>query len=165
MDYKQMIEKFATLAETAIGSPDTMGVLKASAGKMFTYLTERDPRKAEEMLSELEQIHYNNYLTYDEAKNIMADFVNYDGSKGAKWSCAEIEKFLTGKGIATEQSPYYNSYALAVAMNRIYSDYGGEIKDLTDDEAVACYNFALRDLKDPDRPRWIREYFEKSLDE
>jgi hypothetical protein len=95
----------------------------------------------------------------------MADFVNYDGSKGAKWSCADIEKFLAGKGIAIEQSPYYNSYALAVAMNRIYSDYGGEIKDLTDDEAVACYNFALRDLKDPDRPRWIREYFEKNLKE
>jgi hypothetical protein len=122
----------------------------------------RDPQEVDKTL---DMIIMNNYLTLDEAKNIMADFVNYDGSKGAKWSCAEIEKFLTAKGIATEQSPYYNSYALAVAMNRIYSDYGGEIKDLTDDEAVACYNFALRDLKDPDRPRWIREYFEKSLTE
>jgi hypothetical protein len=156
IDFEAIIDRMSDMDQ------DAQKAMLCAMKKIYKMAYARDPQEVDKTL---DMIIMNNYLTLDEAKNIMADFVNYDGSKGAKWSCAEIEKFLAGKGIATEQSPYYNSYALAVAMNRIYSDYGGEIKDLTDDEAVACYSFALRDLKDPDRPRWIREYFEKSLKE
>lgn len=163
MDIRQMIERFTSLSEAALANPDTLGVLKNSAGKMFSYLSERDQRKAEEMLAELEQIQYNNYLTQEEAKRINASFKNYDGSTGGKWRCEEVENFLRNKRLPVEDSPYYNFYALAVAMNRISSDYGGTIKDLTDDYAVACYSFALCDLKDDDRPRWIRKFFEDKL--
>lgn len=160
IDIRMMIDKFTQLTEQAVGNPDTLGIFKSSAGKMFTYLSERDQRKAEEMLAELEQIQYNNFLTQDEAKRIIGAMKNSDGTIGGKWRCEEIENFLRSKGMPMEEKPYYNFYALAVAMNRIHSDYGMEIKELTDDYAVACYNFALCDLKDKDRQRWIRKYFQ-----
>lgn len=163
IDVRQMIERFSALSEAAVSNPDTLGVLKNSVNKMFNYLSERDQRKAEEMLAELEQIQYNNYLTQEEAKRINASFKNYDGSTGGKWRSEEVENFLRNKGLPVEDLPYYNSCALVVAMNRISSDYGGEIKELTDDYAVACYRFALCDLKDDDRPRWIRKFFEDKL--
>lgn len=159
-----MTDRFMQIANQAVGNPDTLGIFKNSASKMFNYLSERDQRKAEEMLGELEQIQYNNFLTRDEAKKILDRMKNYDNTMGGKWRCDEVENFLRSKGMPTEEMPYYNTYALAVAMNRIHSDYGGEIKELTDDYTIACYNFALCDLKDKDRPRWIRNYFREILE-
>lgn len=165
MDLQHMMERFGQLADMAVSNPDSMGVFKGNTRKMFTYLMERDPRKAEEMLGEFEMIQYHNYLSRDEARTIMDGFMNYDGTKGGKWSSEKIDNFLKMRGLPTEQQPYYNFYALAVAMNRIHSDYGGEIKDLTDDYDVACYNLALCDLKNQDRPRWIRNYFSEKLED
>lgn len=46
----------------------------------------------------------------------------------------------------------------------VYSDYADTLVDLLgtkDNEklATACYKMAIRKLKDPDRPRFLRDYF------
>lgn len=58
---------------------------------------------------------------------------------------------------------YYNKWALYVAMNKAASDQNSVIlKWIGDDKdkyIIACYDLALTDLKDKDRPYWIRKYF------
>lgn len=62
-----------------------------------------------------------------------------------------------------ECEPYYNKWALYVAMNKAASDQNSVIlKWIGDDKdkyIIACYDLALTDLKDKDRPYWIRKYF------
>jgi hypothetical protein len=76
-----------------------------------------------------------------------------------------LKGFLTQRGIAFEEKPYYNWSALWLTVNMIYSDYANVIVELVgskDNErvATACYKMATAKLKDKDRPHFIREYFE-----
>ena len=68
-----------------------------------------------------------------------------------------------------EDKPYYNDYALYVAMNQVVSDHGctiakilgkESVKDIDTDNLVKyAYNLALDLLKDKDGVYDIREYF------
>lgn len=89
---------------------------------------------------------------------------NQDGSKGPKWRDPDelFEKVEQHDG-RVECEPYYNKWALYVAMNKAASDQNSVIlKWIGDDKdkyIIACYDLALTDLKDKDRPYWIRKYF------
>lgn len=106
----------------------------------------------------------NNFLTENEAEEIVAAFQNQDGSKGPKWRDPDelFEKVEQHDG-RVECEPYYNKWALYVAMNKAASDQNSVIlKWIGDDKdkyIIACYDLALTDLKDKDRPYWIRKYF------
>jgi hypothetical protein len=86
------------------------------------------------------------------------------GSKGPKWRDPDelFEKVEQHDG-RVECEPYYNKWALYVAMNKAASDQNSVIlKWIGDDKdkyIIACYDLALTDLKDKDRPYWIRKYF------
>lgn len=79
----------------------------------------------------------------------------------------EMEKL----GLCMEDKPYYNDYALYIAMNQVISDHGetivaikGEksLSDINEDELVRyAYKLALDLLKDKDGVYNIREYFLK----
>lgn len=105
-----------------------------------------------------------NFLTENEAEEIVAAFQNQDGSKGPKWRDPDelFEKVEQHDG-RVECEPYYNKWALYVAMNKAASDQNSVIlKWIGDDKdkyIIACYDLALTDLKDKDRPYWIRKYF------
>lgn len=109
-------------------------------------------------------VHGYNLLTENEAEEIVAAFQNQDGSKGPKWRDPDelFEKVEEHDG-KIECEPYYNKWALYVAMNKAASDQNSVIlKWIGDDKdkyLVACYDLALTDLKDKDRPYWIRKYF------
>lgn len=98
------------------------------------------------------------------AEEIVAAFQNQDGSKGPKWRDPDelFEKVEQHDG-RVECEPYYNKWALYVAMNKAASDQNSVIlKWIGDDKdkyIIACYDLALTDLKDKDRPYWIRKYF------
>ena len=71
---------------------------------------------------------------------------------------------LSSRGIALDEKPYFNWWALWLTINMVYSDYADTLADLlaTKDQeklAVACYKLAIRHLKDPDRAEFIRAYF------
>lgn len=78
---------------------------------------------------------------------------------------------MTGLGLATEEKPYYNDYALYVAMNQVVSDHGctiakilgkEDVKEIDTEHLVKYANhLALDLLKDKDGVYDIREYFLK----
>lgn len=154
IDFNELIDKLSEVDRP------TREAMFCAMKKIYKIAMERNPQEVSRII---DAMLINNYLDYEEAKKIISSIKDSDGKNGGKWSVEDVERFLKTKELPTEEIPYYNCYALAVAMNRISSDYGGVLKDLTDDYAVACYSFALRDLKDDDQPRWIRKFFEDKL--
>ena len=78
---------------------------------------------------------------------------------------------MTSLGLATDEKPYYNDYALYVAMNQVVSDHGctiakilgkEDVKEIGSDHLVKyAHSLAIDLLKDKDGVYNIREYFLK----
>ena len=62
-----------------------------------------------------------------------------------------------------KEKGYYNCYSLCLDINMELSDYA-YIKELSSKAKTTCldiaYHFVVEQLKDKDRPKWIRFYFE-----
>ena len=68
------------------------------------------------------------------------------------------------------EKPYYNCYALWVTANMIYSDHANSVaEDMgypnpeavpNEKMALSMYRKAVEQLKDVDRPKFVREYFD-----
>lgn len=167
MTKEEVLSKFHSLHNEIIMENDSEDIVISlhTFKKTFVALADVNPRLAKEMLECYEgTLKYNNFLTETEAEEIVTCFLNQDGSKGPKWRDAEnlfakVEEF-DGK---IECEPAYNKWALYTAMNKAASDKNSVIlKYIGDDRdkyITACYDLALTDLKDKDRPNWIREYF------
>lgn len=127
----------------------------------FGAIAAMQPRIAEQWIGKLEAIRWDNYLSPMEAEHIVASFINQDGSRGPKWSLAQFEVFLKTRGVEPECAPYYNKCALWVTMNMLYSDHARSVMKYLHEEDIAnfFYETAVEKLKDPDRTRFIREYF------
>ena len=107
-----------------------------------------------------------NYLTKKEASEIVNGM-----NPSATWDMQTWLNAMTGLGLATEEKPYYNDYALYVAMNQVVSDHGctiakilgkDDVKDIGTEHLVKYANhLALDLLKDKDGVYDIREYFLK----
>lgn len=63
-----------------------------------------------------------------------------------------------------EERPYYNKWALYAVMNMEHSDHGRVIGKWAEGNAEkyaeACYEFAVSQLTDADRARFVRGYFD-----
>lgn len=175
MGTNEMLEKFSQLYEIMSMSKDVtnMRLFGSAFKQMFDKVATTDPKIAMATLEALSAIEYNNYVTATEAVEEASHFINDDTvlkgsaepSRGARWSMDSAKAFLTQRGIATEEKPYYNWPALWLVLNMIYSDYADTLVDLlgekdSDKIAVACYKMAVKKLKDIDRPHFVREYFE-----
>ena len=97
-----------------------------------------------------------------ESRNILKDFKNYDGSSGAPFNFSVIDE-LEHNNKCVDYAPYYNKYALYVTMCKFASDQGDIISKLVNNDnnayIIACYDMSVAQLKDADRPRWVRHYF------
>lgn len=107
---------------------------------------------------------YNNYLTEDEASQILSNFVNYDGTKGAMFKNSMwLFNRLTEQNLHCECAPNYNKWALYVTMNKFASDHGNVINKWIGEDKdkfiIACYDLSTAQLSDADRPHWVRSYF------
>jgi hypothetical protein len=132
--------------------------------KAFLLLTEMNPAKATEFLECYEGVEtYHNYLSESEAKTIVKGFVNYDKSMGGKWSPDDLFEKVEELGGIVEEKPYYNKWALYAVMNMEHSDHGKVIGKWSEGDpdryAEACYEFAVSQLTDADRERFVRGYF------
>jgi hypothetical protein len=155
---------------------EKMRVFGEGVTKMFNQIAHTAPNIAAMALEYWVAIEYDNYVTASEANEIASHFVNDDTkvsgatepSKGVHWDMDTLKSFLLQKGLPLEDKPHYNWPALWLAVNMEYSDYANAFVALTgkrdnDTMATASYTFAVKKLKDPDRPHFIREYFD--LDE
>lgn len=142
--------------------PKNMKAFGHVMNEMMDYLIQTKPDVAEEMIDKLEAIKWKQYLTPKEAEKIVAGM-----DPKAPWSRDTWKNAMQSFGLPIEDMPYYNSCALWVEMNKIYSDFGEEIAALlgkpltpTDKDIIAaCYKMAIKTLRDKDGVYDIRSYF------
>jgi hypothetical protein len=167
-----LIKQFKELYHEMKESRDVanMRTFGEAAKKMYYKLAETHPELAEEMLEMLYPIRYHNYLSEDEAQHIVDGLVSQNGDTGAHWDRQTFEQVVTRLGGKVEDMPHYNNYALWVVANMIYSDHAESIAEDMGFSSIAnvpnekmaksCYRKAVEKLTDPDRPRFVRAYFD-----
>lgn len=171
MTKEQMTDKYLELYQImATGKdPKKMKIFGEAEKRIFEQVASTHPDLAESWLSMLESVKWKNYLSMKEAMNIGLKMENQDGTTGPKWAHDAFVSYMQGLGHKTEELPYYNSYALCITTNMIYSDHAKSIsqdmgfKSISEvpqeKMAVSCYRKAIELLKDKDENFKIREYF------
>lgn len=165
MSQEEMKKEFEALYNMMANSEkvEFMHVFGKAHKEMMDWFIQNKPELAQEWIEKLESIKWRNYLTPKEAQKIVDGMV-----PKAPWSRDTWKNSMTQFGLTTEEEPYYNSCALWVEMNKMYSDFGEEIAALigkplspTDNDIIsATYKMALKTLKDRDKVYNIRKYFD-----
>lgn len=157
-----MFDKLYTKMNTS-SDPSNMYVFGNTMKSMFKDMIEWRPDVAQEYLDKLEAINWKNYLSKKEAVTIVNGMEPSGG-----WDVSEWERCMENMDFRTEDSPYYNKWAMYVAMNMIYSDSantiakiaGKSLSEMPREEMFkAIHYLALDKLKDKDGMFDIRAYF------
>lgn len=175
MDKEQMISRYEELYDKMKDSKDVknMKIFGEAATYYFKEMAKMHPEMAQSWLSHLEAICWDNYLSETEAVNIGKTMINEDGVKGFHWGHDTFVSAVKQLGGAPEEKPFYNSYALCVTANMIYSDMAYSIaEDMgykspsevpNEKMAFSCYKKAVSYLKDKDKNFHVRHYFKKRM--
>lgn len=171
MTKEQMIDRYNELYMKMATSkdPKNMKIFGESEKWVFVELAKIHPEMAQNWLSHLEAVCWNNYMDEKQASNVSKRTVNQDGVKGFHWTYDVFTKAVESLGGVVEENPYYNSYALWVTANMIYSDHASSIAaDMNfskptevpnEKMALSCYRKAVELLKDPDEGYKAQVYF------
>lgn len=129
---------------------------------MFHHLAKHHPDLAEKWITSLKAGKWNNYLSQGEAEMLAAGLVNQNGMKGPYWDYQTFKNAVESLGGKMEDMPYYNSYALWLVANMRYSDNAASASEFVPKDQMPkfFYKVAVETLKDPDRPKFVREYFD-----
>lgn len=92
--------------------------------EMMEWMIVNKPELAAEWLEKLESIRWYNYLTPKEAQKIVDKM-----QPKAPWSREVWRNAMQQLGLPMEEEPYYNSCALWVVMNQVYTDHAQTIAD------------------------------------
>lgn len=175
MTKEQMMQEYDMYKSKIIKSKDVkhMEILSDVCEYLFEQASIKMPDVAESALSHLSATEWNNYLSEHEAKNIGMRIVNQDGTKGFHWNHDVFTKAVESLNGIVEEKPYYNSYALCVTANMVYSDHALSIaEDMgfktpaevpNEKMAFSCYKKAVENLKDVDGGFSVRKYFKKKM--
>lgn len=170
-----MIERYDELYGVMKSSRDVekMKIFGEAEKEMFRQMAVSNPTMAEMWLGKIEAVCWDNYLTEKEARNIGRHIVNQDGTKEFHWPYDVFIKAVTQLGGMPEEKPFYNSYALWVTANMIYSDHARSVaEDMgykspmevpNERMALSMYKKAVEKLKDPDKGFHIRKYFKSKM--
>lgn len=159
----EQIKKFGELYSkmSTSGNVEDMKVFGNVMHKMFKYISERMPEKAEEYLEELCAVKWHNYLTKKEAGEIVGSM-----EPKAAWTMEQVKREVEAMGMPVEEMPYYNWCALYTTISMICSDSGETLKKYAFGEVASdnklfelCYHLAVDKLKDKDEVFNIRKYF------
>lgn len=155
--YDELYEDMATAKD-----PQKMMVFGDAEKWMFHSVAEKHPELAEKWLAKLEAGKWNNYLSKSEADAIVSKLVNQDGTRGPHWSYDTFKSAVEGLGGKMYDEPYYNCYALFTTANMLYSDHYKSALEYVPKEDMPKYFYmmALEKLKDMDRPKFARKYFD-----
>lgn len=165
MNAQEMKEKYTMLYDYMAGSKKTAHMMSFGhvMNEMMDWMIANKPDVAEEMIEKLCAIKWNNYLTKKEAEAIVAKM-----NPKAPWPRDTWKQAMESFGIVMEEEPYYNSCAMWVEMNKVYSDHaatiakmlGKTVQEVPAETMVkAVHSLALDNLKDIDGVYDIRAYF------
>lgn len=161
---EDLIKQYDELYEEMVSAkdPKKMMIFGEAEKKMFHALAGKHPEIAEMWLTKLEAGKWNNYLSKSEAEHIASKLLNQDGTRGPHWSYETFRGAVESLGARIKDEPYYNCWALWVVANMLYSDHHKSTMEFVpaDQEPRFFYLMALEKLKDPDRPKFVREYFD-----
>ena len=175
MTREQLIDRYDELYDVMKSSRDVekMKVFGEAEKGMFRMIASSNPTMAENWIMQLEAVCWDNYLSEKEARNIGKHIVNQDGTKEFHWPYDVFTKAVAQLGGMVEEKPYYNSYALWVTANMIYSDHARSVaEDMgyksplevpNERMALSMYKKAVERLKDPDKGFHIRKYFKGKM--
>jgi hypothetical protein len=165
MTPEQMKEKFNELFQLMASSNNVafMRVFGNVHKEMMNWMIANKPDLAQDWVEKLCSIKWKNYLTTKEAEKIVSSM-----NPEAPWAMESWKQAMKSLGLVTEESPYYNSCALWVEMNKQYSDSANTIAAIkgvalnevpAEDMVKATHLLALDMLKDADGKYNIRSYF------
>ena len=154
--YDELYEDMATAKD-----PKKMMIFGDAEKWMFHTLAEHHPEIADKWLTRLESGKWHNYLSKAEAEQIASKLINQDGSRGAHWDYETFKAAVESLGGKMTDEPYYNCWALWVVANMRYSDNYVSASEFVPKDQMPkyFYNMAVENLKDIDRPKFVREYF------
>lgn len=172
---EELLERYYLLYRKAVAGkdPKKMRMLGEAENRAFGQLAKAHPEMAENWLSQLEGMEWENYLSEREMQNIGKRISNQDGTKGFHWNHDTFTKAVDALGGKTEEMPYYNPFALTAVANMVYSDHAKSIaEDMgyknasevpNEKMALSAYRKAVELLKDPDKGFNVREYFKRRM--
>ena len=175
MKKEELVERYDYLYDKMKHSQEVknMKIFGKAEKYMFHELAMMHPEMAEKWLSHLEAVEWNQYLSKSEADNIAKRTINQDGTKGFHWDYPTFVNAVNSLGGVIEHHPCYNSYALWVAANMVYSDHAKSVaEDMgfkspsevpNEKMALSMYRKALENLKDDDDGFHIRKYFKHKM--
>lgn len=155
---KKMKQEFIEMLKEARGTPQEWEIIMEMV----------DMLEDEEEFERMAEVHKGmaeyggQYLTEKEAHKIVGEFVNYDGTRGAKWQPAVLFDAVESLGGKKSEEGKYNCWALFAVMNMKHSDEGGVLSMYAqgDEYAKVCYMLAVAALNDRDHRFKVREYFD-----
>ena len=161
---EELIERYNELYDDMSKSREIekMEVFGNAAKWAFVKMTEGMPKVAEQWVDKLEAMNWHNYLSKVEANEIVSKLINQDGSKGPHWGYETFKSAVESLGGKMYCEPYYNSCALWTVANMLYSDHYASANEYVPNEDMPKYFYlmAIEKLKDADRPRFVRSYFD-----
>lgn len=124
--------------------------------EMMDWFIQNKPDLAQEWLGKLDSIRWNNFLTQQEAENIVAKM-----EPEAPWNMETWKQAMNAHGYETEDDPYYNLCSLWVTMNMIMSDSSETIAKYVPSDKMFdfVYELAVDKLTDSDGVFAVRSYF------
>ena len=153
-----MKERFYTLYDKMANSNNVayMHVFGQVHKEMMEWFIANKPTEAQQWLDKLESIQWDNYLTRQEANDIIAAM-----TPRAPWTREQWDVAMTQHGFASSESPCYNSCALFVTMSMIYTDSSETLGRYVEDDELfhVIYDLAVDKLKDADKRYDVRRYF------
>lgn len=160
---EELVERYDELYHNMSTSSDVekMKIFGRAEKDIFGRIAQAHQELACEWLSMIEAVEWCNYVTEDEAKELISKLKNQDDTMGAHWDYATMKSMAERKNVPIEEYPYFNSYALWVTMNMIYSDHNKSIRTFIDENSATMliYHMAVEKLKDRDRKHFLRPYF------
>lgn len=166
---EDMKKKYDEMYQTHLVEGKDKVVMQIWGEKMsdFVYeIMEKYPECANKYVMALETSieakNWNNYLSHHEMNEVLASL-----SPKAKWKYEDVVAACKSYNVPIENKPYWNTCALVATMNMIDSDHYETLSALVKEPSeyvVLVYNLAVDKLQDPDRPKFIRNYFEDIID-
>lgn len=164
MTKQELSKKFDMLYGTMASSGDAkqMHTFGEVMKNMMAWLIENKPDYAEEFIDELCSIKWRQYLTRNEATAIV-----HGMEPEAPWDYDMWYRAMEGLHLEWEREGVFNRYALWVAMNQVYTDFGDSLarmigkplKEIPGDTIVPLvHDMAVSLLTDTDKKYCIRKY-------
>ena len=164
MTKQEMIDKFDSLYNYMASSNNVryMKTFGYVHKEMMKWMIENKTELAEEYINVLCSIKWRQYLTQQEAEGIVRSMV-----PAAPWDYPTWERAMEALHLESEREYVFNRYAMWVAMNQIYTDFGDDIakvmgmqlSEIPADKLVPIvHSMAVSLLTDQDGKYEIRKY-------